>query len=130
GQAADLEQQDRLAKLHHRELHVRGLPLIGAVVRESPTKAVDLRGQRATLDTPAGNVDLVYALVADFAVAKVPKPMPCVGMQVGMKRLHRSRANPQVVVKIRRRRRDRAKTNAGPAVPAAATLAGAAAADN
>src|SRR4030095_7580424 len=96
GQAANLEQQDRLAELHHRELHVRSLALIGAVVRESPTQAIYLRGERAVLDSPAGNVHLVHTLVANLSVAKVPKPVPGVGMQVGMKRLHGSRANPQV----------------------------------
>src|SRR5439155_26975991 len=122
-------QQDRLAEIYHRKLHVRGLAIVRSVVREPHTQAIDLRGQRAALDAPAGNVHLVHALVADLAVAKVPEPMPSVGMQVGLKRLHGSRADPHVVIEIRGRRGKWANANAGSARLASAALAGAAAAD-
>src|SRR5262249_10929479 len=63
-------------------LRVRRLPLV--VIAESAAKAPDARGQRRVFNCPAGDIHLVHPLVADIAVAGIPKPVPIVGHQIAV----------------------------------------------
>src|SRR5262249_2825531 len=72
--------------------------------------------QRGALDGPAGYVDLMNALVADVAVAEIPEPVPVVMDEVGVVRLLRGRAQPEVEIHLGRR------IAVGPSADAAARL--------
>ena len=53
---------------------------------------------------PQGHVDLVNALVAQVAAAEVPEPVPVVVELLPPQRLHRGRADPQIVIHAARHR--------------------------
>src|SRR5262249_56666022 len=94
-----------VAELHDGHLHVRRLPLVA--LGEPAAQAPNFRGQRGPGDGPAGDVDLVDALVADVTDAEVPEPVPVVMDQAGVVRLIRSRPAPQIEVQLARRLGDR-----------------------
>jgi hypothetical protein len=62
--------------------------------------AGDFRGVRYT-ETPAGDIESVNAVVAKFAVAPMPAPMPIVMHKIVNVRAFGSWALPEVVVKVR-----------------------------
>src|SRR5438045_1556099 len=102
-QAADLEDELRLAVVEEGQLRVGGLALIG--VTESAAEAEDALGQRGAGDHPAGLVHLVDALVADVAVAEIPEPMPIIMHQIGMKWSLLCGPEPEVEIQFARRGR-------------------------
>ena len=113
-QAADLEDELGVAEVHDADLGVGRLPLV--VIAEPAAQADDGLGERRAgavparargRDQPAGDVHLVDALVADVAVAEVPEPVPVVMDQVGVIRLLRGRAEPDVEIELLGRSRDR-----------------------
>src|SRR5262245_3417871 len=75
-QATHLEHEQRVAILEDGHLRVRRLALV--LVGEATAQTPDLGRQRCALDRPARHIDLMDALVADVAVAKVPEPVPVV----------------------------------------------------
>ena len=113
-QAADLEDELGVAVVHDGDLGVGRLALVA--IAEPAAQAEDGLGERRagavpararSRDQPAGNVHLVDALVADVAVAEVPEPVPVVMDQVGVIRLLRGRAEPDVEIELLGRIRDR-----------------------
>src|SRR5215467_7756014 len=55
-------------------------------------------GGKPYAESPARNIHLVNALVADVAVSVVPEPVPVVVKMIPCEGLERRRAGPQVVV--------------------------------
>ena len=64
--------------------------------------------------SPAGNIDFVYGLIADVTVAGIPDPMPVVVKSIAGEGLHRCGTGPQVVVDPGRHRFRLRMSNAGP----------------
>src|SRR5439155_10167155 len=73
-------------------------------VGESSAQAPHLGRQGGPFDRPARHVEFVNALVANVAIAEIPKPMPVVMDQIAVVRLRRSRAEPQVEREVAGRR--------------------------
>src|SRR5207237_4113974 len=67
---------------------------------EPAAQTNDAPRQRGVGYAPAGDVHLVNALVADVAVAEIPEPVPVVMDQVGVERLLRCRAEPEIKVHL------------------------------
>ena len=95
-EAADLEDQLRVAEVDQGDHRVGRLALVR--VAEPAAEADDALGQGGAGDHPAGDVHLVDPLVADVAVAEIPEPVPVVVDVVGVERVLRRRAEPEVVV--------------------------------
>ncbi len=102
-QAADLEDELGVAVVHDADLGVGRLALV--VIAEPAAQAQDGFGESRAgavparaggRDQPAGDVHLMDPLVADIAVAEVPEPVPVIMDQVGVIRLLRGRAEPDV----------------------------------
>ena len=78
-------------------LGVGCLPLI--LITEAAAGRAD--GNREPLaHAPAQDVDHVDAVVAEFAVAKIPEPVPVVVDQIFVEGLHRCRAEPEIPVEV------------------------------
>ena len=75
---------------------VRGLTVVG--VAEPAARGKDSLGELVLVQSPAGQVHLVNALVAQVAVAVVPEPVPVVVEPVGIERPLGRGAEPDVVV--------------------------------
>ncbi len=99
-QSADLEDDQRAAEVEDRQLQVGRLALVLEIGPFDPAAAHrdHAKRLRPLADRPAGDVHLVDALVADLAVAGVPKPVPLVMDQILVVRLRGGRAEPEVVV--------------------------------
>ena len=82
--------------------------LLIVVEIELTARGRDCRRMHIEPETPAGDVDIVDAIVSHVAGAKVVPPVPAVMDAVGLKRHHRRGAHPQVIVQTRRRRPGRA----------------------
>src|SRR5438445_1770921 len=78
-------------------LRVGELPVVGEVIAAADRR--DARGI-AHAQRPAGDVDLVGAVVADLARAPAPEPVPVVMDDVVAVRRVRRRALPQLVVQV------------------------------
>ena len=114
-EAADLEDELRVAVVHDGDLGVGGLPLVA--IAEPAAQADDRPGIRRAGgpgrgDQPSGDVHLVDALIADVAVAEVPEPVPVVVDQVAVVGLLGRRAEPDVEIDLLRRRRVRLHADA------------------
>ena len=96
-QAPVFEKELGVAEVEDGQLGVGRLALV--LIAEAAAEA-DRRSLRhgALRHSPAGNVHLVDALVADLAVAEVPHPMPVIRHEVVAVRLHRRRTGPEIVV--------------------------------
>src|SRR6266436_7056000 len=99
-QSTDFEDQLAIAVIEDANLGVGRLAVVD--VTESPADANDTLGQLIFFKPPTSNVHFVDALIAQVAVAVVPKPMPVIvdGAMFGlaMGRLEWSRSAPEVVV--------------------------------
>src|SRR2546426_2801583 len=82
-------------------LRIGELPIVGEVMAAAEGR--DTRGV-AHAQRPAGDVDLVRAVVADLARSPAPEPMPIVVNDVVAVRGVGRRALPQLVVQVRRDR--------------------------
>src|SRR5438094_10502936 len=84
GEAASdvTDQLGTILELVNCELRIWCLALV--FVSVAAAACVDAHGQ-ALVHPPAGQVDRMHAVVAQFAVAEVPKPMPVVVNQVALK---------------------------------------------
>ena len=111
---AHLEDELGVAVVHDADLGIGGLALV--VIAEPAAQAHDRLGERRAgavaaraggRDQPAGDVHLMDALVANIAVAEVPEPVPVVMDEIGVIRLLRSRAEPDVKGELLGGRRDR-----------------------
>ena len=70
-----------------------------------PPRQATRPGWVVDAQAPAGDVDVVDAVVADVAAAEVVPPAPDAGQQVRPVGDHRGGADPEVEVEVRRRRR-------------------------
>ena len=97
-QAAVFEEQLRAAKVDDRQLGVGRLALI--LVAKAAAEADDGLRHGPVGHGPAGDVHLVHALVANLAVAEIPKPMPIVMHEVLVIRLLGRRTEPEIEVEL------------------------------
>src|SRR5207302_7473883 len=81
-------------------LSVRGLP--GIRVAQPAAQAEDRSAQVLNAQSPAADIDHVNIVVAQFAVAGFPEPVPIVVELRSRQRTQRRRSGPQVVVHLRR----------------------------
>lgn len=69
------------------------------LIAEAATGGAD--GNREPLaHAPTENVDHVDAIVAEFAVAEIPEPVPVVVDQIFVEGLHRGRADPEIPIEV------------------------------
>jgi len=101
-ETAHFEDQQSFTIIKHGDLRIRCLALIG--VSKSAADADHAFGKRRTGNQPSSNIHLMYALVADVAVARVPEPVPVVMNKISVIRLKRCGSKPDVEVQLLRRR--------------------------
>src|SRR4030095_9852595 len=80
---------------------IRGVQHIGSflvVVKEKMTAHCRNHCWKTNTQAPACDVDFMNRLIADFAVARIPNPMPVVVKTILGERLQRRRSSPQVIV--------------------------------
>src|SRR2546427_12806660 len=94
-------------EFHHLAFAVRTIKVIGSVqhigsflivVEEEMAAHRGDHGRKAYSETPARDVDFVNGLIADFAIAGIPDPMPVVVKAIPREWLQRRWAGPQVVM--------------------------------
>src|SRR5215472_14127501 len=110
-------------EFHHLALTVREIEFKGAIEgvwcllviikHEVTAYGRDPIGELHT-ESPAGDIHLVDALVAEIPVARIPDPVPVVVKAVVSERLHWRRTRPEVVVNPGRNRFLRRESNRVP----------------
>src|SRR5205823_10932571 len=107
-----------VAVVEDRDVRVGRLAVV--LVAEATAEPDNALRHLAPAETPAGDVHLVDALVAQVAVAGVPLPVPVVVELVLVERLHRRRAAPEVIVHALRHHPGRQRADTGAALVAEA----------
>src|SRR6185436_5884215 len=84
--------------IEHHILRVGELLVV--VEKEFSTEAGNGVGVRVGAESPASDVDVMNAVIAGVAGAEREEPAPGRGQHVGLIRLERSRAEPQIIIEL------------------------------
>src|ERR1700680_3513478 len=77
---------------------IQGIGRFLVVVEHKMPAHRGYRYRKANAQTPAGDIDFVDGLVADFAVAGVPDPVPIIEEAIAGEGLQRRGAGPEIVI--------------------------------
>jgi hypothetical protein len=97
-QPADFKDELGVTVIENGDLRVGGFSLV--LVAEAATDADYALGKRGAGDSPSSFIDFVHALIADVAVAEIPKPVPVVVDEVAVIGAFLSWAEPQIEVEL------------------------------